>query len=68
MNEYIERVIATVERRDNAKPAFIQCVKEVYRSLEAVIEEHPDGWKIYLAFKPSFLPSIHFGSIDPEVM
>ena len=33
MNEYIERVIATVERRDNAKPEFIQCVKEVYRSL-----------------------------------
>ena len=42
MNEYIERVIATVERRDNAKPEFIQCVKEVYRSLEAVIEEHPE--------------------------
>lgn len=35
---------------------------------ENVIEEHPDGWKIYLSFKPSFLPSIRFGSIDPEVM
>ncbi len=42
MNEYIEKVIKTVERRDCAKPEYIQCVKEVYRSLEAVIEEHPE--------------------------
>ena len=27
MNDYIENVIKTVERRDNAKPEFIQCVK-----------------------------------------
>lgn len=42
MNDYIESVIATVERRDNAKPEYIQCVKEVYRSLEKVIEAHPE--------------------------
>ncbi len=42
MNEYIESVIKTVERRDGAKPEYIQCVKEVYRSLEKVIEEHPE--------------------------
>lgn len=42
MNEYIEKVIKTVERRDNAKPEYIQCVKEVFRSLEKVIEEHPE--------------------------
>ena len=42
MNEYIENVIKTVERRDNAKPEYIQCVKEVFRSLEKVIEEHPE--------------------------
>ncbi len=42
MNEYIENVIKTVERRDNAKPEYIQCVKEVFRSLENVIEEHPE--------------------------
>ena len=42
MNDYIEKVIATVERRDNAKPEYIQCVKEVYRSLEKVIEQHPE--------------------------
>jgi glutamate dehydrogenase (NADP+) len=42
MNDYIESVIKTVERRDSAKPEYIQCVKEVYRSLEKVIEEHPE--------------------------
>ncbi len=42
MNEYIEKVISTVERRDNAKPEYIQCVKEVFRSLERVIEAHPE--------------------------
>ena len=42
MNEYIENLIKTVERRDNAKPEYIQCVKEVFRSLEKVIEEHPE--------------------------
>ena len=35
---------------------------------EKVVEEHPDGWKYFLAFKPNFLPSIRFGSINPEVM
>ncbi len=42
MNEYIENVIKTVERRDSEKPEYIQCVKEVFRSLEKVIEEHPE--------------------------
>ena len=42
MNEYIESVIATVEKRDSEKPEYIQCVKEVFRSLEAVINEHPE--------------------------
>ena len=42
MNNYIENVIATVKRRDNAKPEYIQCVTEVFRSLERVIEAHPE--------------------------
>lgn len=42
MNEYIESVIKNIERRDAAKPEFQQCVKEVYRSLERVIEAHPE--------------------------
>ncbi|MEZ3421455.1 MAG: NADP-specific glutamate dehydrogenase [Eubacterium sp.] len=42
MNTYIKSVIETVERRDNAKPEYIQCVKEVLGSLERVIEQHPE--------------------------
>ena len=42
MNADIESVIKTVERRDSAKPEYIQCVKEVFRSLERVIEAHPE--------------------------
>ena len=41
MNEYIESVIARVEKRDCEKPEFIQCVKEVLRSLEGVVAENP---------------------------
>ena len=42
MNEYIESVIKTVEHRDCSKPEYIQSVKEVFRSLEKVIESHPE--------------------------
>ncbi len=42
MNEYIEKVIKTVEQRDGEKPEFLQCVKEVFRSLEKVVEQHPE--------------------------
>ncbi len=42
MNKYIENVIATAERRNPEKPEFIQTVKEVFGSLEQVIDEHPE--------------------------
>ncbi len=42
MNEYIEKVISTVEKRDAEKSEFIQCVKEVLSSLEKVISVHPE--------------------------
>ena len=42
MNAYIDSVIKTVERRDNAKPEYIQAVKETFGSLEKVIEAHPE--------------------------
>lgn len=42
MNEYIESVIETVKRRDSEKPEYIQCVKEVFHSLEKVIDAHPE--------------------------
>ena len=42
MNAYIQSVIDTVKRRDNAKPEYIQSVEEVFSSLTPVIEQHPE--------------------------
>lgn len=42
MNAYIQSVIDTVKRRDNAKPEYIQSVEEVFSSLTPVIERHPE--------------------------
>lgn len=42
MNAYIQSVIDTVKRRDNAKPEYIQSVEEVFSSLSPVIEQHPE--------------------------
>ncbi len=42
MNEYIERVIQTVRQKDADKPEFIQTVEEVFRSLENLVEQHPE--------------------------
>ena len=42
MNAYIERVIEDVRRRDPDQKEFIQTVEEVLRSLEKVIEKHPE--------------------------
>ena len=40
--EYIDAVIETARRRDGNKQEFLQCVKEVYYSLEKVIDAHPE--------------------------
>ena len=42
MNAYIERVIADVKRRDPNQPLFIQTVEEVFRSVEPLVEKHPE--------------------------
>ena len=42
MNKYIEKVIDEVMLRNNNEPEFIQTVEEVYESLEAVIDKHPE--------------------------
>ena len=42
MNAYIEEVIAKVRARDAHEPEFIQTVEEVLRSLEPMIEKHPE--------------------------
>ena len=42
MNAYIEEVIASVRKKDQDKPEFIQTVEEVLRSLERAVEKHPE--------------------------
>ncbi len=42
MNSYIEKILKRVEERDGDKKEFLQCVREVYGSLEKVIEAHPE--------------------------
>ncbi|MBN2285773.1 MAG: NADP-specific glutamate dehydrogenase [Tissierellales bacterium] len=42
MNAYIERVLETVKKRNSGEPEFIQAAEEVLKSLEPVIEKHPE--------------------------
>ena len=48
MNAYMQRVLDTVEQRDGNEPEFIQTVEEVFKSLEVVIEKHPEYEKAAL--------------------
>ena len=41
-SEYLNRVYAEVERRDAHEPEFLQAVKEVFESLELVVDKHPE--------------------------
>ena len=41
-NEYIKRVYQQVEKRDGDQPEFLQAVREVFSSLEPVVERHPE--------------------------
>lgn len=40
--KYVDSVLDTIARRDPAQPEFHQAVEEVFRSLEPVLEEHPE--------------------------
>ena len=41
-NEYLSRVYEEVSRRDANEPEFLQAVREVFESLELVIDKHPE--------------------------
>ena len=41
-NEYLKRVYDEVEKRDGHEPEFLQAVKEVFESLELVVDKHPE--------------------------
>ena len=42
MNAYIERVLADIKQKNPNEPEFLQTVEEVYSSLEAVVNKHPE--------------------------
>ena len=41
-SEYLNKVYADVQKRDPNEPEFLQAVKEVFESLELVIDKHPE--------------------------
>ena len=41
-NSYLTKVYAQVESRDPNEPEYLQAVKEVFESLELVIDKHPE--------------------------
>ncbi len=41
-NEYLKKVMADVEKRNQNEPEFLQAVKEVLESLEPVVAKHPE--------------------------
>ena len=44
-NDYLKRVYAEVGKRDGHEPEFLQAVREVFESLELVIDKHPEWEK-----------------------
>ncbi|HOG00083.1 MAG: NAD-specific glutamate dehydrogenase [Firmicutes bacterium ADurb.Bin248] len=42
MNAYVQEVLDKVAKRDKNEPEFLQTVEEVLKSLETVIEQHPE--------------------------
>ena len=42
MNQYIEKVLESVKAKNASEPEFVQTVEEVFKSIEPVIEKHPE--------------------------
>lgn len=42
MNAYMESVLEDVKKRNSNEPEFLQTVEEVFKSIEKVVEEHPE--------------------------
>lgn len=42
MSEYINRVLASVRKKNAYEPEFVQTVEEVLKSIEPVVERHPE--------------------------
>ncbi|MBR6407122.1 MAG: NADP-specific glutamate dehydrogenase [Clostridia bacterium] len=42
MNQYMQEVFEKVKARNAGEPEFIQCVEEIFKSLEVVFDKHPE--------------------------
>ncbi len=42
MSEYINRVLEEVKKKNASEPEFVQTVEEVFKSIEPVVEKHPE--------------------------
>ena len=47
-NDYLKRVYDSVEKRDPDQPEFLQAVREVFESLQLVVDKHPEWEKASL--------------------
>ena len=48
MNAYIQRVLDETKKKNANEPEFLQTVEEVFHSLEAVVDKHPEYEKMAL--------------------
>ena len=48
MNAYIQRVLEDIKKKNATEPEFLQTVEEVYASLDAVVNKHPEYEKLGL--------------------
>jgi len=48
VNAYVKEVLEKVKKRDASEPEFLQAVEEVFKSLEVVIDKHPEYQKMGL--------------------
>ncbi len=48
MNQYISEVLDSVRKKNASEPEFVQTVEEVFKSIEPVIEKHPEYKKAAL--------------------
>jgi len=47
-NKYMQEVLEKVKKRDANEPEFLQTVEEVFKSLEVVVDKHPEYQKMGL--------------------
>ena len=69
MNSYIEKVLNDVRKRNSSEPEFIQTVEEVLKSIEPVIERHPEYEKAGLLerlVEPERMFSFRVAWVDDE--